>query len=284
MPKKDYINIKFEVFEEYYDICMSIFLDYDFCGIEEGVDELIATFEESAFNEIDVDYLLSELQSYDPNAKIKSIEKISDKNWNEEWESHVQPVIVSDRIVITPTHRAEEFDCELKIVIDPKMSFGTGHHNTTRLMCKLMDGLVEKGSHWIDVGTGTGVLAILASKLGAKDVYAFDNNEWSIENAEENILKNDCNHNIRLKLDDIDSIDLENCNGIAANIFINLAVPSLGKFKKAVEKSNGDILISGIMIYDEKLLIDKAKEHDLELISRLTEGEWGAYHFRCKDC
>ncbi|MBX3044715.1 MAG: 50S ribosomal protein L11 methyltransferase [Candidatus Kapabacteria bacterium] len=283
MVKHDYINIKIKILEEYFDLSMAVFQDYDFCGIEEGIDELTVTFDIAEFEKLDTDDILNSLNELGIESEIISIEKISDKNWNEEWERHVQPVIVSEKIVITPTHHASEFNNEIKIIIDPKMSFGTGHHTTTRLMCKLMENLVMPGSDWIDVGTGTGVLAILASKLGAKSIYAFDNNEWSIENAVENIEKNNVKSNISLELADIDSSNLYDTNGIAANIFLNLAVPSLEKFKKSIEKHDGDLLISGIMIYDEKILLKEAEKHNLKLINKLTEDEWAAFHFKIGD-
>lgn len=281
MLKQEYINIKFRILEEYFDVCVSIFQDYDFCGIEEGSDEMTVTFTEETFKSINPDDLLIQIRDLDSTAKMISIDKITDRNWNEEWERQLQPVIVSDRIAITPNHCADDLTAEIKIIIDPKMSFGTGHHTTTRLMCQLLDGLVKQDSKWIDVGTGTGVLAILATKLGAKSVFAFDNNQWSIENAEENIIKNDAETSIKLALSDIDSAQLDDCDGIVANIFLNLAMPSLGKFRKAVEKSNGDILISGIMIYDEKLLIQAAKDNNLILVNKLTDEEWVAFHFKC---
>ncbi|MDT3741276.1 MAG: 50S ribosomal protein L11 methyltransferase [Candidatus Kapabacteria bacterium] len=280
---KKYINAKISIHEEYFDLSMSVFQDYDFCGIEEGNDELIITFEESVFNNLSIDSIVNELKNFDHSTSLISIEKISDKNWNEEWENNIQPVVISDRIVITPTHKAEETESEIKIIIDPKMSFGTGHHTTTRLMCRLMEDLVKKDSYWIDAGTGTGVLAILAVKLGAAKVYAFDNDEWSIDNSKENIIKNNVYESIRLELANIDSIEIEKCDGISANIFLNLALPSLKKFKNAVRDSDGDILISGIMIYDDKILIAEAEKQGLKLIKKVTEDEWAAFHFRCGD-
>ncbi len=281
--KNDYINIKIHIFEENHDLAMGVFQDYDFCGIEEDLDFLIVTFVDKVYENLDFNIIINDLQNFAPETNIISIEKISDKNWNEEWESHVQPVFVSDRITITPTHKLDEINCDIKIIIDPKMSFGTGHHTTTRIMCKLMETIVKPNSNWIDVGTGTGVLAILAIKLNAKYVYAFDNNEWSIDNAAENIYKNNVNNQVKLELADIDSAELFDCDGIAANIFLNLAVPSLSKFKKAVEKNNGDILISGIMIYDEKIILEEAEKNGLRLIQKLIEDEWLAFHFKCKE-
>ena len=118
------------------------------------------------------------------------VQVLDDRNWNAEWEASIEPVVVNDRIVIVPEWRTEEFSQPLRLVITPKMSFGTGHHATTRMMCRLMEQYVQPDSTWIDVGTGTGVLAILAALLGARDVFAFDNDEWSFVNSQENIERN----------------------------------------------------------------------------------------------
>lgn len=279
--KKVYKCVKIALFEEYFDLSASVFQEYDFCGIEEGDDILSITFEESVYNRIDFEAIINNLKTFDKNVKILNVDTIIEKNWNEEWENQIQPVIANERIAIAPTHKANDIDSEIKIIIDPKMSFGTGHHNTTRLMCKLMDGLVKPGSFWIDVGTGTGVLAILAAKLDAAEVFAFDNDEWSIENTIENIHTNNEQDKIKVELADIDTVLLNKCDGIAANIFLNLALPSLSKFKNAVQDSRGDILISGILIYDSQTLIDEAEKQGLILVNKLVEEEWAAFHFVC---
>ncbi len=281
--KTDYFIVKIAINEEYQDLAMSVLMDYDFAGVEQNYDELIVSFTTESYCNINIDELIAEIKEILPETQLNSVEKISDRNWNEEWEKHVQPVIVSEQIAITPTHHSDNIDAQIKIIIDPKMSFGTGHHNTTRLMCKLMEKINFKDKKWIDVGTGTGVLAILAAKLGAEYIYAFDNNEWSVENAVENIEKNAVSDKIKIELEDIENVEFDDYDGVAANIFLNLVIPSLKKFKMGILKRNGDLLISGIMIYDEQQVIDEATKAGLVLADKIYEDEWVAFHFRIKD-
>ena len=121
-----------------------------------------------------------------PGLTVRTIE---DRNWNEEWERTIRPIRVSDRIVIRPTwqeYRAAPG--EIVLIIDPKMSFGTGYHETTRLTLRLMETHLRPGATVLDVGTGTGILAVAAIRLGASHAVATDIDEWSAENARENAL------------------------------------------------------------------------------------------------
>lgn len=171
----NYVKIALNVAEEDYEKAYYVLTDYDFCGIEEGFDILSITFTEEYFSKEVKTRLLDELSKLIKDYTVKEIVVIEDKNWNEEWEKNLVPFKVNERIAITPSARADEIDAPIKLLINPKMSFGTGEHATTRLVATLMDGLVKKDSFWIDAGTGTGVLGILAVKLGAKSCYAFDN-------------------------------------------------------------------------------------------------------------
>ena len=117
---------------------------------------------------------------------------IPEANWNQVWESNFDPVIVDDFVAIRADFHEPVKGVSLEIIITPKMSFGTGHHATTYMMIEQMRELDFTGKSVFDFGTGTGVLAILAEKLGANKVIAVDNDEWSIENAEENFEKNNC--------------------------------------------------------------------------------------------
>ncbi|MFM2145992.1 MAG: hypothetical protein RL732_828, partial [Bacteroidota bacterium] len=135
------------------------------------------------------------------------VERIENKNWNQEWESSFQPVTVGSFCRIRADFHEPSNDAQHEIVITPKMSFGTGHHATTYLMIQAMQELEFKNKAVLDFGTGTGVLAILAEQLGATNIVACDNDPWSLENAAENILKNDCRF-IRLTGEEIDAIPM----------------------------------------------------------------------------
>ncbi len=282
MKNKKYVNVNIKLREEFYEIAYSQLLDINFCGIEEKLDEIVISFDESEWNKEIENKLINQLIVIDSNVEILNVESISDKNWNEEWEKHIQPIFIDDKIVITPTWKADEINSEYKILINPKMSFGTGHHSTTRLCCKLMYDIVQKDSNWIDVGTGTGVLAILAIKLGAKNCFAFDNNIWSVENAEENFKLNAVESQIELSESDIDSIILPDADGIAANLFINLVSRSIDKFYASLKNKKGDLVLSGIMIYDKDEVIEAGIKAGFTLIESIIEDEWIAFHFKAE--
>ena len=204
---------------------------------------------------------------------------ITDKNWNEEWEKNIKPVIINERICICPEWRVDEVQSQIKIIINPKMSFGTGSHETTRLMCNLLEKVVKPNSKWIDVGTGTGILSILAIKLGASKVMAFDNNFWAYENSKENVILNNVQREVEVLESDVNTFNYSDVDGIVANLYTYLIIPSFPKFFKSLIKSNGDLLVSGILKYDATEVIDAAKKAGFKLVEQLFENEWVAFHF-----
>ncbi len=119
------------------------------------------------------------------------LETFDQQNWNQEWEDSIQPIRVSDRFLITPSwHPVEPIEGVTTLIIDPKMSFGTGYHATTRLMLRLIQDNLREGDRVLDVGTGTGVLAIAAVLCGAREADGVDTDEWSYDNALENAQRN----------------------------------------------------------------------------------------------
>lgn len=275
----DYIIIKIKIQEEKYELVFAALSDFEFLGIEEKKDELAVTFRSSYWNDEIMEQVNEALLEYNLEYELSVADSIIEKNWNEEWEKHLEPIIVSDRLAITPSWKKNELTHPILIEINPKMSFGTGHHATTRLMCKLLEKNIKAGSKWVDAGTGTGVLAIAAVKLGAKSCFAFDNNKWSVENAAENFELNRCADKIELHELDIDEIKIPECDGIAANLFINLVLPSFPKFNNAL-KPDGNLLISGIMIYDRDAVESEAKKNGFYLDEFVTEDEWIAFNFK----
>jgi ribosomal protein L11 methyltransferase len=158
-----------------------------------------------------------------------------------------------------------------EIIITPKMSFGTGHHATTYLMIKQMRELDFAGKKVLDFGAGTGVLAILASKLGAAEVLAIDYDEWSITNTIENIEQNNCS-NIRVQL--LDAIPTaEKYNIILANINLNVIISNLSSIVQA-SSLGAYILLSGILKENELLLITALEEAGLQYVSTMQRGDW----------
>jgi ribosomal protein L11 methyltransferase len=280
--KKRYRNLNFSIKEENYDIAYFILSDYNFTGIEEKLDEIVFTIDEDDYNHGMEIEIIEKIKQIGVDISFSGSYVIDDKNWNEEYEKKAKPIKVNDRISITPSWRESEINSEIKIIINPKMSFGTGEHSTTKLVCRLMDGNIQNGSSWIDVGTGTGVLAILAAKLGAKSVYAFDNNEWSVDNALENIKNNGTDNIVKIEQSDIDNMVLPPSDGIVANLFRHLVISSFAQFYKSLKNNDSQLIISGIMTFDKDEVIENAINNNFELIEHITEDEWIAFRFKPK--
>ena len=195
-----YIKITFtDLQPEQREILIAQLADAGYEGFEEkdtGLDAFInsKSFDKLILNEISFKYQT-------PYTK----EKIAETNWNKVWESNFEPVIVNDYVAIRADFHKPITNTQFEIVITPKMSFGTGHHATTHMMIELMKEIDLNGRSVLDFGTGTGILAILAERSGAKNIVAIDNDDWSITNAKENFKKNNCNKIILKKASDATS-------------------------------------------------------------------------------
>ena len=261
--------------------CLSYFVFnvFLFIGIEECIDEIIITFNAQDYSPEISKAVVNELLNFGINAKILSEDVIEDKNWNAEWEESLEPILVSEKVAISPTWKSTEVDQDIVILINPKMSFGTGYHPTTRMVCRMLEETVTVQSQWIDAGTGTGVLAILAVKLGAKHCFAFDNDEWSVENSLENIALNQVEQSVECSQQDVFTVELPISDGISANLYRNLLIPNFPKFYSALKSPKGVLLVSGILKYDVDEIVAAAKSAKFIHIHTELENEWAAIHF-----
>lgn len=203
-----------------------------------------------------------------------SIKQIEEKNWNEEWEKTIKPIHVTQRIVITPTwHNYQAQAGELVLTIDPKMSFGTGYHETTRLMLNLMERYAQPGMKLLDVGTGTGVLAIAGIKLGAASAIGVDNDEWSYENAIENCKLNHVHEKVKILLGVLDDVRESGFDMIVANIQRNVIEPLLPAMKSKL-KPDGVMILSGLLDVDENPMREAIQGSGFTVQEILRENEW----------
>jgi ribosomal protein L11 methyltransferase len=279
---KKFINVKFSLLEEFFPYFYVVIENYNIEGIEELFDEIIVCFQNDNWNEEVKLELLNSLKEYIPDIKIINEEVIEDKNWNEEIEQNTPIIIINNKIGIAPQWKIEQLSTDIKIIINPKMSFGTGQHSTTKLVCQLLEKNVKSGDFWIDAGTGTGVLAILAKKLGASKVFAFDYDEWSVLNARENFELNDIEGEYVIEQHDVFDISLPNCDGIVANMFLNILDKTVDKFYKALKENKGNLILSGILKYDKDYIIERYCNNNFEHIETLEEDEWVAIHLRAQ--
>jgi ribosomal protein L11 methyltransferase len=238
--------------------------------IEEGA-MLVAFISEARFSQEDFGKILAKFSIL---AYSKTI--IENINWNKKWEEEFEPVMVDGFAGIRAHFHKPLKSVEYEIVITPKMSFGTGHHATTFMMIQLMKDIGFKGKKVMDFGTGTGVLAILAEKMGATTVTAIDNDEWSITNAIENCNQNNCSV---VTLRQADAIPIEGeYDIILANINLNVILANMPAIVSACN-IQGKILLSGFLITDEQAIMNVAYTAGLKKKSLLRQKDWIAFLF-----
>ena len=204
------------------------------------------------------------------------IESVAVKNWNEEWEKNFDPVVIDEFCSVRAEFHLPNPRTRFELVITPKMSFGTGHHATTYMMLQLMEHLVFKEKTVLDFGTGTGILAIMAEKLGAAEVIAIDIDEWSIENAIENLAQNGCG---RIHLHKSDNIPADKSfKIILANINRNVILEQLPVMCKLLA-GKGELLLSGLIVEDFEMVQSEAMKYGLALHKKLEKSGWIALRY-----
>lgn len=199
------------------------------------------------------------------------LENIPTQNWNEVWESSFKPILVGNWCSILAPFHQNEFETKHSVVIEPKMSFGTGHHETTFMMVQAMEELQLKGLDVLDMGSGTGVLAILAKKMEADNVEAIDIEDWAVENCIENAERNGVELNI--KLGGKEQIPNKQFDVILANINRNILIDQMGIYSDSL-KFGGTLFLSGFLTDDEKTISDCAIKHNFTPLKKLKKENW----------
>ncbi|MCW3114897.1 MAG: ribosomal protein methyltransferase [Segetibacter sp.] len=237
----------------------------DFDAFEENDENLIGFINSENFDEPLLQSILARYNLSYTRTTIK------EQNWNALWESNFQPVVVDDFCAIRADFHEPFLDKKHEIIITPKMSFGTGHHATTYMMISEMSKIDFKNKRVADFGTGTGVLAILAEKLGGQSVWAIDIDDWSIENATENIVKNGCT---KVVIEKADSFDCEQSfDVVLANINRNV-IQSNADFIVTSVGAGGKVLLSGLLKEDENEIVTAFEEKGFEHISTVERNNW----------
>jgi ribosomal protein L11 methyltransferase len=259
---------------------------------EPGSDILIASIAEMGFDSFETNdkgflaYIPENLNSkinlsdftFEDFSYSYTTQKMAQVNWNEEWEKNFSPVIVNDTCIIrAPFHELEK-KYTYDIIIMPKMSFGTGHHDTTWLMCKNMLDYNFKNKTVFDMGCGTGVLAILAKKLGAKHLFGNDIDDWSVENAIENCAANNCPDIKITKGDGTLLSEKDHYDVILANINKNVLKTYLPDLSGAL-RSKGHLFISGFFKTDCEELINLASTRCFKLHKQEVKNDWATLIF-----
>jgi len=203
---------------------------------------------------------------------------IPQKNWNEVWESNFEPIAIKDKIFVRATFHQPRPEFEYEIVIDPKMAFGTGHHQTTSMMLELMLENDFKGKNVLDMGCGTGILAIMAAKLGAADIMAIDYDpvcyDSTIENAQLNNISN-----IKCLCGSKEVIPNDKYDIILANINRNILLDQLQRYSEVL-KTDGELYLSGFYESpDLDIITDEARKYGIKYIIHKINNNWVAAKF-----
>lgn len=268
------------------------YLEFKIACNQEYREILIAELAEIGFDsfletEVGIEAYITE-DLFDRNAFDKVIEKYSivgdisveegrmpKVNWNEEWEKNYDPIEVGDGVYVRASFHAPKEGVAHEIVINPKMSFGTGHHATTYLMLTHQLNLDHQGKRVIDIGAGTGILAIMAHKLGATEVQALDIDEWCVENGEENFALNGLS-DVKMGLGTIREVAPHGTFDIVlANINKNVLLDEMEVYADLV-KPEGYLLLSGFYEQDIQDILDKAQAYGLALKDQKTKSNWAA--------
>lgn len=274
---------------------MSNYIEYDFVitPLGEACEILVAELAEFGFESfVDSENgILAYVQEKDwypeilndiyilknPEFKISYTQKlIKQVNWNEQWEKNFNPITVNEQITVrAPFH--EKTNTPFDIVIEPKMSFGTGHHETTHMMLEFLLNTQLLGKKVLDMGCGTGVLAIMAAKKGATDVTAIDIDTWCYENAQENIQRNETEF-IKVLLGDATLLNDQNFDVIIANINRNILLEDIPIYVESLCEG-GTLFLSGFYQEDIPAIAEKCSQKGLTFVQKLERNRWVALQF-----
>ena len=273
----DYIELKCRILpaDPGNEIMIAELSELGFESFVENDQELNAYIRQDLFDEESINKLdILQLDAFEVELKHQLIK---DRNWNAKWEEDYQPVLIDNRVSSrAPFH--EKPEVEFDIVIEPKMSFGTAHHATTAQMIQLLLSKDVEGMQVLDMGSGTAVLAILASMKGAAHVDAIDIDEWAYRNAVENIERNNIS-NVRAELGDASLLKGRKYDFILANINRNILLNDLHAYAAAL-KEGGELFMSGFYEKDIPVLQQEAAKWGIEFIDHRVSNEWVASRWK----
>ena len=263
---------------ELHDILVAMLAEVGFDSFEQREAEVVAYAERTNRTEA-LQSLREVIGSYGLSYNTMDLE---DKNWNEEWERAFTPIRVDDRLLIRATFHATEPGIPLELVIDPKMSFGTGHHATTYMMCEFVLAYFAAGPsgpvRLLDYGCGTGILAILAKLLGASTVDAVDIESWAVENSAENARLNNVTLD-RLILGTLpDILGGKPYDVVLANINRNVLLESAATLNRHI-RPGGRAYLSGILMQDEGLVVEHYRQAGFRHLRSVAREDWRAFEF-----
>jgi ribosomal protein L11 methyltransferase len=271
-----YIELTLVIESDFADILVAELAEIGFDSFIDTEDGIQAFVVEEDFEEQGLKILM---ERYAEKTAISySLKKIEKENWNQTWESNFSPISVSDKIYVRATFHDAAPDSYLhEIIITPKMSFGTGHHETTSQVLELQLDIDHKNKSVLDVGTGTGILAVMAAKLGSTNIHAFDIDEWSVENSIENFDLNQTSF-ITINQGTIADQEVKSYEIVLANINRNILLAEIPTYEKFMEKA-GILIVSGFYVTDVEDIVAAAEAVGLKKQTQISKNKWAAVVF-----
>jgi ribosomal protein L11 methyltransferase len=258
------------------ELLSSLLWELEILGITEEENSLKVFVDEKSF--VDKSSITTQLNNLVDQKMIEEFyiveEIIPLKNWNEEWEKSREVIRVSNRIVIKPTFKNySPAKDEIVLTIDPKMSFGTGEHQTTKLVLKFLEKIVKKNDRVLDVGSGTGILSIASIKLGAGSAIAVDNDELCFDNCNENCELNEVVDKVKILCGEISNVTENDFDMVIANIQKNVLIDIAGQIKSKLKK-DGIVILSGLLKIDEADIVDHYSSLGFVKVESESMDEW----------
>ncbi|WP_143962822.1 50S ribosomal protein L11 methyltransferase [Litoribacter populi] len=272
----EYLEFKISCKQEFTEILIAELAEVGFDSFMENEEGFEAYAEDNNFDRTGFDEVIAR---YTAVAEISVLEgKMEKVNWNTEWEKNYDPIQVGNQVYVRASFHASKPEIKHEIEINPKMSFGTGHHATTYLMLTHQLNLDHQGKSVIDIGSGTGILAIMAHKLGATEVQAFDIDDWCVDNGNENFDLNGMQH-VRMGLGTIREVNPQGQFDIVlANINKNVLLDEMEAYEKLV-MSSGHLLLSGFYDHDVVDIEQKATSLGFVKKDQKVKDKWTALVF-----
>jgi ribosomal protein L11 methyltransferase len=266
----DYFEIRiYPVSEEQREIIASLLAEVNFESFAETEDELLAYIQVDKYSREEVTTVCNQFN-------VSFFEKrIPDQNWNAEWEKNFEPVLIAGKCYIRAPFHKPQPGYPFELIIEPKMSFGTAHHETTALMIEMMMEMDFHDKKVLDMGCGTGILAILTDKMGASEIDAIDNDTWAFTNAVENKERNYASH-VNVNMGDINVAGTD-YDIVLANINRNVLIIQIPEYSERIKK--GELLMSGFYEEDLGLIREKAESVEFSLDKVLTKNRCVAARF-----
>ena len=259
-------------------------LGFDSFTVEEPL--LNAYIPKDLFSEPNLKTLLGGFDGCDFNLS-HTVELVKEQNWNAAWESDFEPVVVGGEVTVKAVYHKDLPKTRINVVIDPQMSFGSGHHQTTTMMIEqlLEDRRQLKGKALLDMGCGTGILAIVAAKLGAaKPVHAVDIDPRCCRSTVANARRNRVPHKLITVCGDASVLIRGQYDFVLANINRNILLADLGSYVRALKPQGGFLFLSGFYTSDIPLLLEKAASLGLSEVSRRERDDWALLVLKKESC